>query len=197
MNLWRRVISERRMVVVPLLAGLIINLLVIGLVVLPLSQSVLSDETRAQDVKLALANANRMARVASDTKTSQQRAGEELKKFYADVLPATQGDARALLYVEIAKLASEAGVEHQNSVFELEEVEDSQLVRYHTDVELTGEYAGIRQFLYHLETSELFFVVESVKLGQSGQRQGARGSIEVVLRVATYSSRTPVFGGGQ
>lgn len=197
MNIWTRVISERRMVVVPLLAALVINLLVIGLVVVPLSRSVIGDESRAQDVKLALASANRMARVASDTKISQQRAGEELKKFYADVLPASLGDARALLYVEIAKLASEAGVQHQNSVFEREEVEDSQLMRYHTDVALTGEYAGIRRFLYHLETSERFFVVESVKLGQSGQRQGARGSLEVVLRVATYSSRTPVFGGGQ
>ena len=92
---------------------------------------------------------------------------------------------------------AEAGVQHQSSVFEREEVEDSQLMRYHTDVVLTGEYAGIRQFLYHLETSERFFVVESVKLGQSGQRMGSRGSLEVVLRVATYSSRTPVVGGGQ
>ncbi len=197
MNIWRRVISERRMVVVPLLAALVVNLLVIGLVVVPLSRSVISDESRAQDVKLALANANRMARVASDTKTSQQRAGEELKRFYADVLPTTLGDARALLYVEIAQLASEAGVEHQSSVFELEEVEDSQLMRYHTDVALTGEYASIRRFLYHLETSERFFVVESVKLGQSGQRQGARGSLEVVMRVATYSTRVPVIGGAR
>lgn len=197
MSVWKRVISERRMVVVPLLAALVINLLVIGLVVVPLSRSVVGDEARADDVKLALANANRLARVASDTKTSQQRAGEELKKFYADVLPATLGDARALLYVEIAKLANESGVQHQSSAFEREEVEDSQLIRYSTDVALTGEYSGIRQFLYHLETSERFFVVESVKLGQSGQRQGARGSLEVVLRVATYSSRTPIVGSAQ
>lgn len=197
MNIWRRVITERRMVVVPVLAALVINLLVFVLAVLPLSRSVSGDETRAEEMKLALANAHRMARVANDTKVSQQRAGEELKKFYLDVLPATQGDARALLYVEIAKLAREAGVQHQTSVFEREEIEDSQLTRYHTDVVLTGEYAGVRQFLYHLETSERFFVVESVKLGQSGQRQGARGSLEVVARVATYSSRTPVTGGGQ
>lgn len=197
MSLWQRVLSERRMVVVPLLAALVINLLVFGLVVVPLARSVDGDATRAEDVTLALANAHRTARVANDTKVSQQRAGEELKKFYSDVLPATLGDARALLYVEIAKLAAEAGVQHQTSVFEREDVDDSTLTRYHTDVALTGEYSGIRQFLYHLETSERFFVVESVKLGQSGQRQGARGSLEVVLRVATYSSRTPVLGGGQ
>jgi Tfp pilus assembly protein PilO len=197
MSLWRRIVSERRIIVIPLLTALAINLIVIAAVVVPLSRSVVGDESRAQDVKLALASANRMARVANDTKVSQSQADVELKKFYAEVLPTTLGDARALLYVELAKLASEAGVQHQSGVFEQEEVEDSHLVRYHTDVALTGEYAGIRRFLYHLETSERFFVVESVKLGQSGQRQGSTGSLEVVLRVATYYSRPAIGGGGQ
>jgi len=197
MNLWRRVASERRLIVIPLLTALAINVIVIVAVVVPLSRSVIGDESRTQDVKLALASANRLARVAGDTKVSQSQADIELRKFYAEVLPATLGDARSLLYVELAKLASEAGVQHQSGVFEQEEVEDSPLLRYHTDVALTGEYAGIRRFLYHLETSERFFVVESVKLGQSGQRQGATGSLEVVLRVATYYSRPSITGGGQ
>jgi Tfp pilus assembly protein PilO len=197
MSLWRRIIAERRIIVLPLLAALVINLIVIVAVVLPLSRSVVGDEVRAQDVKLALASANRMARVANDTKVSQSQADIELKKFYAEVLPTSLGDARALLYVELAKLASEANVQHQTSGFEQEAVEDSSLVRYHTDVALTGEYAGIRRFLYHLETSERFFVVESVKLGQSGQRQGATGSLEVVLRVATYYSGPVTVGGAR
>jgi Tfp pilus assembly protein PilO len=197
MSLWRRVASERRIIVIPLLTALAINLIVIAAVVVPLSRSVVGDESRAQDVKLALASANRMARVANDTRVSQSQADVELKKFYAEVLPTTLGDARSLLYVELAKLASDAGVQHQQGAFELEEVEDSQLFRYHTDVSLTGEYVGIRRFLYHLETSEQFFVVESVKLGQTGQRQGATGSLEVVLRVATYYLRPTMSGGGQ
>ncbi len=201
MSLWRRVLEERRIVVVPLLTALVINLLVIGLAVVPLSRALANDETRAMDVKLALAEANRMARIASDTKASQTRAGEELKKFYADVLPTNLSEARSLLYLEIATLAAETGISHQSSVFEPEEVENSPLMRYRTDVTLTGEYSGVRRLLYHLETSEKFFVVESVKLGQSGRVQGGPGggtggSLEVVLQVATYYSR-PVAGGGQ
>lgn len=189
------------MVVVPLMTALVINLLVSGLAVVPLSRALVSDENRAMDVKMALAEANRMARIATDTKASQTRAGEELQKFYADVLPANLSGARALLYVEIATLAAETGVSHQSSVFEPEEVENSPLMRYRTDVTLTGEYAGVRRFLYLLETSEKFFVVESVKLGQSGRGQGAPGggsggSLEVVLAVATYYSRSAT-GGGQ
>lgn len=200
MSLWRRVLQERRIVVVPLVTALVINLLVMGLAVVPLSRALANDETRAMDVKLALAEANRMTRIANDTKASQTRAGEELKKFYADVLPTNLSGARSLLYLEIATLAAETGISHQSSVFEPEEVENSPLMRYRTDVTLTGEYSGVRRFLYHLETSEKFFVVEGVKLGQSGREQGAGGgtggSLEVVLQVATYYSR-PTTGGGQ
>ena len=40
MSLWRRVISERRIIVIPLLTVLAINLIVIAAVVVPLSRSV-------------------------------------------------------------------------------------------------------------------------------------------------------------
>ncbi|MBM3750555.1 MAG: hypothetical protein FJW21_05160 [Acidimicrobiia bacterium] len=201
MSLWRRVLQERRMVVVPLLTVLVINLLVIGLAVVPLSRALVNDENRAMDVKMALAEANRMARIATDTKASQTRAGEELRKFYADVLPANLSAARTLLYLDLDTLSRETGISHQSSVFEPEEVEGSPLMRWRTDVTLTGEYAGVRRFLYLLETSEKFFVVEGVKLGQSGRVQGAPGggsggSLEVVLQVATYYSRSAP-GGGQ
>lgn len=197
MSLWRRVLTERRVVVVPLLTALVINALVSALALLPLSRSVAGDETRAGDVKLALAEAQRMARVAGDTRTSQTRAGEELGKFYADVLPSTLADARSALYLELLRLAGETGVQHESSIFEPEPVEDSTLQRIRTDVSLTGEYQGIRRFLYLLETSEEFLIVESVKLGSSGQMQGRGGSIEVVLSVATYYNGAGSAGAAQ
>lgn len=197
MTLWRRIVSERRAVVVPLLTALALNAVVFGLAVVPLTRSVVGDESRAMDVKLALAEANRMARIANDTKTSQTRAGEELKTFYAEVLPSSLSEARSLLYLEIEKTAAETGLRWDSGVFEPEAVDDSTLMRYRTDVSLTGEYAGIRRFLYDLETSEGFFVVESVKLGQSGRTQGGAGSLEVVLSIATYYNRAVAAGGGQ
>jgi len=199
MSLWRRILTERRVVVVPLMTALAINLLVIGLAVVPLTRSVAGDETRAGDAKLALAEAHRAARIASDTRTSQVQAGEELSRFYAEVLPGSLADARSLLYLDLATLATETGLKYGSSVFEPEAVDDSPLMRYRTDVTLTGEYAGIRRFLYHLDTSKKFFVVERVALGQSGQLRGGSGSLEVVLQVATYYSRTPqaATGGGQ
>lgn len=197
MSLWKRVLTERRGLVVPILAALVINLLIAGAAVMPLSRSVESDEVRAGDMKFALADAQRTARVASDTRTSQVQAGAELQKFYADVLPQNLGDARSALFLELIRISEETGLQYQNNVFEPEEVDDSPLMRYRTDVVLNGEYAGIRRFLYLLETAQQFFVVESVKFGQSGQNQGRGGSIEVVLQVTTYYNNAAPAGAGQ
>lgn len=199
MSVWRRVLSERRALVVPLVAALAINVLVFALAVLPLSRSVVGDEQRAEEVKQSLVAAHRVARVATDTKASQVQAGEELKKFYSDVLPASLSEARSLLYLEIATLAKETGLLHSTSIFtrdDIEDVENSALVRFGTNVSLSGDYAAIRRFLYHLETSEQFLVVEGVNLGEASTQQTGR-AIEVVLQVATYYARTMPPGAGQ
>jgi Tfp pilus assembly protein PilO len=190
MSLWTRVLSEKRGLVVPIGAALVINILVAAAAVWPLMRSVDADETRATDVKVALAEAHRLAKVATDTRDRQQQANDELKKFYADVVPRSLADARDLLYLQVSQLSAETGLVAQSSAFEPLPLEDSALMKFRVDVSLTGEYAGIRRFLYLLETSERFFIVEAVKLGQSGQRQGSSGSIEVVVQMATY------YGGG-
>lgn len=190
MSLWRRVLIEKRSLVIPIGTALVINLLAGAAAVWPLMRSVASDEARAMDVKLALADAHKLAKVANDTRGRQQQANDELKKFYADVVPRTLADARDLLYLQVSQLSTETGLVAESSAFEPLPLEDSDLMKFRVDVSLTGEYAGVRRFLYLLETSERFFIVEAVKLGQSGQRQGGSGSIEVVLQMATY------YGGG-
>ena len=191
MSLWRRVLSERRVLVVPLLTALAINLLVLALAVFPLERSVAADEDRANDVKLALADARRTERVANDTRASKQRADEELKRFYAEVLPAGQAAARDLLYLQVSKLSREHGLKFESSSFDPEPVDKSSLMRFRVDVSLTGDYANIRKFLYRLETAEEFYIVEGVKLGQASRTEGGGNALEVVLQVATYYSGVP------
>lgn len=186
MSLWRRVLSERRGLVVPLLTVLAINVLVLALAVFPLQRSVAGDEDRSNDVKLALADARRTERVANDTRASKQRADEELKRFYAEVLPASHAVARDLLYLQVSKLSREHGLKFESSSFEPEPVDKSSLTRFRVDVSLTGEYANIRKFLYRLETAEEFYIIEGVKLGQASQTEGGGNALEVVLQVATY-----------
>lgn len=185
MTMWRRVMTERRALVVPLLAGLAINIGVLALGVLPLQASVSGDEERAITVKSDLAGAQRLERLANDTRTSQQRADQELKKFYSEVLPQSHAEARDLLYLQLRTIARQTGLASSSSSFEPEAVDDSSLMRFRVDVTLTGEYSSIRRFLYDVETAEEFFIVQSVKLGPSNQRASS-GSLEVVLSVSTY-----------
>lgn len=191
MSLWRRVLTERRALVLPLVTVLLINVLVLGLAVYPLQRSVTGDEDRANDVKLALAEARRLERVANDTKASKLRADEELKRFYAEVLPATHAQARGLQYLALHTLARENNLVSEASTFEPEPVEKSTLLRFRADLTLTGSYANIRKFLYDIETAEEFYVIESVKLGQASRTEGNSTGLEVVLQVATYYSGAP------
>lgn len=186
MTLWRRILSERRGLVVPLLTALAVNLALLGLVVFPLQASVAGDEERAGAVKLALADAERSERLANETRVSKQRADEELKKFYSEVLPASHAGARDLLFQQIRTIGRETGLNFASSSYEPEAVEDSQLMRFRVDISLSGDYASIRKFLYDMETAQEFFIIESVKLGQSIREEGSSNSLEVVLQVATY-----------
>lgn len=186
MTLWRRILSERRGLVVPLLTALAVNLALLGLVVFPLQASVAGDEERAGAVKLALADAERSERLANETRVSKQRADEELKKFYSEVLPASHAGARDLLFQQIRTIGRETGLNFASSSYEPEAVEDSQLMRFRVDISLSGDYASIRKFLYDMETAQEFFIIESVKLGQSSREEGSGNSLEVVLQVATY-----------
>ncbi len=189
MTMWRRVLTERRGLVVPLLTALAINVGVLALGVFPLQASVAADDERARTVKFDLAEAQRLERLANETRASQLRAGQDLKKFYSEVLPSSHANAVELLYLQLRTISRQTGLNHASTSYDPEQVDDSTLMRFKVDVTLTGEYENIRRFLYDLETAEEFFVVQSVKLGASNQRTGG-GSLEVLLQVATYYQGT-------
>ena len=184
MSLWRRVMTERKGLVLPLLIALAVNLAVLALGVFPLQASVAGDESRATAVKRELVEARRLETLANNTRTSQVRADQELKQFYSEVLPASHAQARNLLYLQLRTIAQQNGLAFSSSNFEIEPVEDSSLIRLGSNVSLSGDYSTIRRFLYDLETAEEFFVVESVKLGPSSRRDS--GSLEILLAVKTY-----------
>jgi Tfp pilus assembly protein PilO len=145
---------------------------------------VAGDENRATAVKKQLVDAQRLERLANDTRASQVRADQELKQFYSEVLPGSHAEARNLLYLHLRNIAQENGVAFSSGSFEIKPVEESALTRLSLNVSLNGDYANIRRFLYDLETAEEFFVVESVKLGSSSRKE--TGSLELGLAVTTY-----------
>jgi hypothetical protein len=110
MTLFLRVLSERRLVIWPLLTALGLNILAYALVVRPLGVKSAGAADRAAAATLAreaaageLAQARRLVEGTSE-------ADEELSAFYQKVLPAELVEARRMTYASLPDLARKAGV---------------------------------------------------------------------------------------
>ena len=108
---WRRVLQEKRSLVLPLVIAAVVNAGVYFLVVYPLTARTASVEARAQAATVTLARASNEFRAAEATRTGRARADAQLTKFYAEVLPKDQPGARRITYLRLAKMAEDANLE--------------------------------------------------------------------------------------
>jgi len=177
----RRVIAEKRGLVIPLVVALAANVVLYAAAVYPLSRRVGSAEQRAEAARGARQAAEREHVAARATLEGKDRADLELKKFYADVLPADQAAARRITYLRLDRLAREAGLEPGHTRFTPKEVRDSSLTELQTTIELEGDYRSIRRFLYLLETAPEFTIIQNVALAS-----GDEGPLQLTLSLATY-----------
>lgn len=184
--LWRRIFAERRSLLVPLLALLVIDAALLGAVVVPLRQSVATSATDAEDRRLQLAVAMQRLKQMQNTRSSRDRAEQELTKFYGQVLPTSQAAAGSLLQLEVARLARENNLTLLNRNWENEVIKDTPLQRFVTKVELVGDYASVLKFIYNVETSEAFLAIRSVQLSQATRQQASTGQLQLALEIATY-----------
>jgi Tfp pilus assembly protein PilO len=185
-SLWRRIYVERRSVILPLFILLIGNVALLALAVLPLSGSVASLHGDALNATTAMLKARTIDQQAKDARGSKERADQELKKFYGEILPATPAGARKVMSF-LERTADESGLKFQNSHVEESEIKDSRLERMSAKITLVGDYQNIRKYLYAIETAQQFVVVERVGLSQAADlRSSNSGRLEVTLDVATY-----------
>jgi Tfp pilus assembly protein PilO len=184
----KRVIAEKRRIVYPLFVLLAANVVLYAAAVYPLSRKVGSAEQRAATALAARQAAEREHAAARATFEGKDRADQELKKFYAQVLPADQAAARRITYLRLDRLAREAGLEPGHTRFSPKEVRDSSLTELETTLELQGDYRSIRRFLYLLETAPEFTIIQNVALASSEE-----GQLQLKLSLATYY-RTPTNG---
>jgi hypothetical protein len=191
MSLARRIYVERRKVALPLIGFLAANVGVFVLAVLPLRQAVASAESTNIDTTLQLNQARLAERGANDLRSRSKQAGTDLQKFYADILPRNFATARNLVLFWSQRTASASNLALRSGEFERREVDDSRLVQVYGRIVLSGPYAGIRRFLYALETAQEFIIVENVALEQSSMttqagQPGANAHVIVALDVSTF-----------
>src|ERR671913_1646672 len=107
----RRVFDDKRRLVVPVLAGLALNVVLLAAVVYPLGVRVRSMEARAQAASLELQAAEREYAEARGITQGRDRTDTALKAFYKDVLPSTHAQARQATFLRLTQLAEQHNLE--------------------------------------------------------------------------------------
>ena len=196
MSLWRRIYTERRAVVLPVLGLLVVTVGVLVLAVVPLRQSVAGYQDAAANAAQQLKSAQMLDAGAKAARTKKEQADQELQKFYAEILP-TKVSAWSAVNFSLQTAARESNLIYKaNTYDEPESLKDSQLVRIKGHVTLIGDYASIRRFLYAIETSQEFVIINRVGLSQVSQAN-SNGDLEVVLDVETYYRSGDQSAGGR
>jgi hypothetical protein len=183
MTLWKRVLVEKRALVIPLLLAIAINIGVYALVVYPLGVKSATAADRAEAAAAAVNAAEADYNSARALVTGKSRAEQELSTFYDDVLPTDVTAARRLTYAALPRLARKSNVKYEQARYEpdLSLQKTTRLGRLQIRIVLEGEYESFRQFLYQLESAPEFVIIDHVTIGQSQNRP-----LTFTLELSTY-----------
>jgi Tfp pilus assembly protein PilO len=179
----RRVMAEKRRLILPIVIALLVNVALFAIVLYPLSKKVAGGEQQAQASTVALNAARRDYDAARATVKGKGQADQELQKFYTDVLPPDMSAARRITFLRIEQLAQQSNLRLERETSDPKPQRDSQLVKFTFHAALSGEYRNIRRFIHQLETAPEFLVLENVGLTQSEVEN--RG-LNVSVDIATY-----------
>jgi Tfp pilus assembly protein PilO len=168
----RRILRENRRLILPLAVALLANIALYAVVVYPLRSRVAGAEERSRSARAALRAADQSLAAAKATLTGKERAQAALRTFHSQTLPGDFGAARHVLYLRMAQLAREAGLQYKRLSQEQERAgQDSPqgLRRMSLSVVLEGDYAAIRRFVHALETAPEFVIIDSMALAAKSQ----------------------------
>jgi Tfp pilus assembly protein PilO len=179
----RRVVAEHRRVVYALAALVAINILVFAFLVYPLQSDVANVEQRTRAAEAALAAAQAEFARANGALTGKDRALKELDAFYSSVLAKDLTGARRLTFARLAQIAAKSSLDFERRRYEPIVERGSNLTRLKVNMELSGDYADIRDFIHEIESSPEFVVIDDV-----GLTEGSRGDsvLRLTLQLSTY-----------
>ena len=180
MTLRKRIAAEKRALIVPLSVALFINVGVYAIVVYPLEVRSAGAIDRATAAAAALKEAERDQAAARALVTGKTRAEQELLTFYDTVVPADLVAARRITYARLPALARKANVRYEAGTSDVDSnLKSTRLGRLHIRMILQCEYANFRRFIYELETSPEFVIIDDVTLAQSDQSKPVTATLEL------------------
>ena len=167
MTLLKRILAEKRAAIIPLAIGILSNIGVYLLVVYPLGVKSAGAENRAAAAAQALQAAERDFNSARNLVSGKTRAEQELATFYDKVIPADQASALRLTYATLPSLARRTNVKFVDRRVDVEPIKDRDrlgVLKIHTQWQ--GDYESLRRFIYELEISPAFVIIDDVALAQ-------------------------------
>jgi len=183
MTLWRRILVEKRVWLIPLALGIVANIAVYLLVVYPLAVKSAGAEDRAAAATLALQAAERDLAGARNLVAGKTRAEQELATFYNKVLPTDLPSARRLTYATLPSIARKSNVKFVDRRLDVEPIKkDSRLGILKIETQWQGDYESLRRFIYELESAPAFVIIDNVTLAQSDPAK----PLALALRLSTY-----------
>jgi Tfp pilus assembly protein PilO len=188
MPLVARVVSERRAIVLPLVALALVNVGLYAFAVYPLSLRVRTLESRALATRDQLAAAEKEFTAAKAVVSGRQRADAELKTFYEQVLPQDLAGARRMTYARLAQLARDANLNYEHRAYRPDEGYEGDLLKLGIIMDLSGDYDDVRSFVHELETSPEFVVIERMALKE---KEDGDPSLTLTLNLATFYRAVP------
>jgi len=185
-TLFKRIVVEKRTLIIPLALALLVNIGVYGLVVYPLETKAATASDRATAAAQSLRAAERELAAARALVTGKSHADQELATFYDKVLPPDFAAAQRMTYAWVPAVARKANVRyearHQEIDAQKETGKNAYIGRLKTRVVLQCDYENFRQFVYELETSPEFVIIDDVSIAQTE----ANRPLSLTLELSTY-----------
>jgi hypothetical protein len=164
-TLLRRVLAEKRGLILPLAIAAVATVAVYALVDYPLGVKSAGAADRAERAAMSLRAAEQDYAGAKALVAGKTRAEQELTTFYGKVLPANQLAAVRLTYLPLSGIAKKANVQLLTRRWQPEVPQkDARLVRLRVVASFTGDYESFRQFVYDLETAPEFVIIDHLSI---------------------------------
>jgi type IV pilus assembly protein PilO len=149
-----------------------------------LSPLVGSSTSRQEELQQARVEARQKTREVEPLRGMDKKvvlAGQEIDSFYKDRLPTRESEIAG----QFGKLASDTGVKLGQVKYDTKELNDVGLAPVYIDANCQGDYKQLVRFINALERDKIFFIINSVVLGDA---QG--GSVKLQIKVETYLRMT-------
>jgi len=183
MTLWKRVLAEKRALVIPLLLGVVGNVAAYALWVYPLGVKSAGAADRATAATQSLQAAERDYASARELVAGKSRAEQELATFYDKVVPADMGSALRLTYATLPAMARKTNVKLVGRRFDPDPPKkNARLGVLKAHMQWLCDYESFRHFIYAVESAPGFVIIDEVSISQTE----ANKPLAVSLTISTY-----------